>query len=254
MLERQCSCARAAEVGQRAQVYAGSLYVYRGRFSSGKPTIRPVLKRNVAAVTRPFVLQRVGGRRTAGYTFCPEAKNELNSRERRVFVRERRSDGERGRERESERRSRKIIVRRMSSGPLYPGTYTRHQTTQFDVLLWSKWDESTIDVSAGLSDSGSAGFYRFRPCRWPVLSAFSPLPNSFSRSSASPSSFCSQASLSRADGDSSLVVRSSACSTQVQFARFLTDDDRAGQFVPSEVLVLECSSPFRFIRSPPVAA
>ena len=65
----------------RSQVYAGFLYVVnRDRFSSGKPTIRPVLKRNVAAVTGPFVLQRVGGRRAAGYTFCPEATNELDSK------------------------------------------------------------------------------------------------------------------------------------------------------------------------------
>lgn len=208
--------------GQRVQVCICRLYVlYRDRFSSGKPTIRPVLKRNVAADTEPFVLQRVGGRRTAGYTFCPEAKNELNSRERRVFVRERRNMVKRDRasERERERknwrrRSRKIIVRRMSLGPLYPGTYTRHQTTQFDVLLWSKWDESTIDVSAGLSDSLLCWILSVSSLsmalRW--SSAFSPLPNSFSRSSASPLVLFahSVASLSRVDGDSSLVVRSLA--------------------------------------------
>lgn len=96
--------------GQRVQVCICRLYVlYRDRFSSGKPTIRPVLKRNVAADTEPFVLQRVGGRRTAGYTFCPEAKNELNSRERRVFVRERRNMVKRDRASERERERKKEL-------------------------------------------------------------------------------------------------------------------------------------------------
>ena len=80
-------------VGQRAQVSAQwAIYArreHRGRFSSGKPTIRPVLKRNVAAVTRPFVLQRVGGRRTAGYNILSRTgrtgreKGECSVRERR---------------------------------------------------------------------------------------------------------------------------------------------------------------------------
>lgn len=80
-------------VGQRAQVSAQrAIYArreHRGRFSSGKPTIRPVLKRNVAAVTRPFVLQRVGGRRTAGYNILSRTgrtgreKGECLVRERR---------------------------------------------------------------------------------------------------------------------------------------------------------------------------
>jgi len=49
--------------------------IYRALFLiAGKPTIRPVLKRNVAAVTKPFVLPRVGGRRAAGYIFCLELK------------------------------------------------------------------------------------------------------------------------------------------------------------------------------------
>jgi len=52
-----------------AALYIGGLFLI-----AGKPTIRPVLKRNVAAVTRPFVLPRVGGRRAAGYIFCLELK------------------------------------------------------------------------------------------------------------------------------------------------------------------------------------
>lgn len=52
-----------------AALYIGALFLI-----AGKPTIRPVLKRNVAAVTRPFVLPRVGGRRAAGYIFCLELK------------------------------------------------------------------------------------------------------------------------------------------------------------------------------------
>lgn len=75
-------------VGQRAQVSAQwAIYArreHRGRFSSGKPTIRPVLKRNVAAVTRPFVLQRVGGRRTAGYNILSRT-GRTSPGERRVF-------------------------------------------------------------------------------------------------------------------------------------------------------------------------
>lgn len=59
---------------------------HRGRFSSGKPTIRPVLKRNVAAVTRPFVLQRVGGRRTAGYNILSRSEERTEQVERKESV------------------------------------------------------------------------------------------------------------------------------------------------------------------------
>lgn len=60
-----------------AALYIGPLFLI-----AGKPTIRPVLKRNVAAVTRPFVLPRVGGRRAAGYIFCLELEERIRARKR----------------------------------------------------------------------------------------------------------------------------------------------------------------------------
>lgn len=70
---RLVSPRRAASVD--AGIWPRGLYISGPLFLiAGKPTIRPVLKRNVAAVTKPFVLPRVGGRRAAGYIFCLELK------------------------------------------------------------------------------------------------------------------------------------------------------------------------------------
>jgi len=68
-LTSPCRVYADAGIWPRGSIYRGPLFLI-----AGKPTIRPVLKRNVAAVTRPFVLPRVGGRRAAGYIFCLELK------------------------------------------------------------------------------------------------------------------------------------------------------------------------------------
>lgn len=103
------------------QVYmAPRLYISGPLFLiAGKPTIRPVLKRNVAAVTRPFVLPRVGGRRAAGYIFCLELKERIRAR---------RSEGE------SEGDPQNNCSLDEMRG-LTLGAYERPRATQFDVLL-----------------------------------------------------------------------------------------------------------------------
>jgi len=85
----RCGGRRAGKTMYRAtprlpmQVYGpAALYIGPLFLIAGKPTIRPVLKRNVAAVTRPFVLPRVGGRRAAGYIFCLELEERIRARKR----------------------------------------------------------------------------------------------------------------------------------------------------------------------------
>lgn len=157
------------------QVYmAPRLYISGPLFLiAGKPTIRPVLKRNVAAVTRPFVLPRVGGRRAAGYIFCLELEESEC-----MYIYKREREGEE-RERESERDPQNNCSLDEMRGLTRFGAYERPRATQFDVLLWSKWDESTIDACV----CRPLAPIDFAACRWLFRSLAPPPPlsPSFSR-------------------------------------------------------------------------